>query len=332
MKYTHSLKRLTIALIAALAGLSAWAQTDAERAQKAAQEAAAKAAEGRRQAAIEAAKAGLQPVFNKEYSKQAREQEKQREKARRQVSSRLKKSEMNDSIKLPENLMKLKTWRRGFFMGGQVGTNFAVADNITDHPPFKWGEAWGVGANVYAGTFFSRGFGVRGSLSYQNVRSRVDRETVNGHWHGYKLYNGNGFFHFDVLETNADILFDISGTSYSNHFYPFHAYLLMGTGLSVVGKKKLHGNWLVPDMRDEKGFILDPKGDPHPAFESRVDTKTHALWTFRLGLQFDYRISKHLSVNMEGTASISNDNFEGIKCDEPIDILLKGSAGLTFWF
>lgn len=327
----NKMKRCAVALAAALACLSAGAQTDAERAQQAAREAAAKAAEARRKATVEATKNGLRPVFSEEATRLAEEQAMQKQKAREQMTRKARKAEMSDSAWRAENRMKLQTWRRKLFVGGQLGSNFAMADNITDHPPFRWGEAWGVGANVYVGKFFSRGFGVRGSLSYQNVRNRVDRETVEEAWIPKRLYSGNGFFRFNVLETNADILFDISGTSYSNRFHPFRVHFILGTGLSIAGKKRLHGDLLVPDVRNEENQIMYG-GEAYPSFESRVETKTHALWTLRTGLLFDYRFSQHFSANMEGTATFSNDNFEGIKFDEPFDILLKGSVGVTYWF
>ena len=341
--YAHTLRKFTFALVLALTGLSAWAQTDAERAQQAAREAAAKAAEGRRQAAINAAKGGMQPVYTKEKNLLA--EKRAMKKARDLQGDKDRMEEEKDSIQRSKNWIKLNTWKRKLFVGAQAGTNFLVGDNITDHPPFRWGEAWGVGANVYAGMFIGRGFGVRASLSYQNVRSRMDKESIMQQKH---VYSGHGFFKFNVLETNADMLFDVSGSTYSRHFSPFHACLILGTGLSVIGTKKLHGDLLVPDVRVEegkkKGFIkyeyteTDKNGVARhkekevPSFENRVSTKAHALWTFRMGFLLDYRVSKHLSANMEFISSVSNDNFEGIKFDEPFDILLKGSMGMSYWF
>lgn len=340
---TYTLKTFTIALVVAFSSLPAWAQTDAERAQQKAREAAEKAAEARRKASIEAAKAGLRPVFSKEADRRARLYEKQRERALKR--RRVVKGDAAESFTPSGGDARLQTWRRKFYVGAQASSNFAVADNITDHPPFRWSEVWGIGANAYAGYFFSRGLGVRASVSYQNVRNRVDRETVNGHWGHYGIYGGKGFYSFDVLEMNADLLFDISGTSRSNRFHPFHAYIILGTGLSVVGDKKLRGGLLVPDVRNDMGFIVapytyyNPDGTPkrtvdmaHPSFENRVSTKSHALWCGRAGLQLDYRVAKHLSVNAEATIAFYNDNYDGIKYDEPVDFLLKASIGTTVWF
>lgn len=342
---TYSLKTITIALVAAFVSVTAWAQTDAERAQERAREAAEKAAEARRQASLEAAKSGLRPIFSKEAQRRARLYEKQKERALRDRSRRVVKAPNGDSVWIADADPKLTTWRRKFFMGGQISTNYAVADNITDHPPFRWPEVWGIGGNAYMGYFFSHGLGVRASVSYENVRNRVDRETVNGHWHYYGIYGGKGFFSFDVLETNADVLFDISGTSRSKRFYPFHAYIVLGTGLSILDTKKLRGGLLVPDVRNEKGFIVAPyiqydaNGNvkkemdlAHPSFENRVSTKKHALWAGRVGFQLDYRVLKHLSINAEATLMFYNDNFDGIDYDEPIDFLLKASVGTSIWF
>ena len=341
--HPFSLKTFTVALVAVCVSLTAGAQTDAERAQQKAREAAEKAAEARRKASIEAAKAGLRPIFSKEAERRARIYEKQRSRLMR--SNRVRRSETSDSIVIEEIDPKLKTWRQKFYVGAQIASNYAVADNVTDHPPFRWSEVFGIGANAYVGYFFPRAWGLRASVSYQNVRNRVDRETVNGHWQYYGIYSGKGFYSFDVLETNADLLFDISGASHSKYYHPFHAYVILGTGLSMLSKKRLRGGLLVPDERNEKGFIVAPyrqydaEGNvvkerkvEHPSFENRVHRKARALWCARAGFQIDYRVTKSLSVNAEASVQFYNDNYDGINYDEPIDFLLKASVGTTIWF
>ena len=47
---------------------------------------------------------------------------------------------------------------------------------------------------------------------------------------------------------------------------------------------------------------------------------------------FDYRFSKSMSANLELTASVTDDKFEGIKYDEPFDILIKLSGGIRYYF
>ena len=69
------------------------------------------------------------------------------------------------------------------------------------------------------------------------------------------------------------------------------------------------------------------------SFESRVRHRgTHVGIAGRLGLMFDYRFSKALSADLELMTTFTDDKFEGIKYDEPFDILIKLSGGIRYYF
>ena len=47
---------------------------------------------------------------------------------------------------------------------------------------------------------------------------------------------------------------------------------------------------------------------------------------------FDYRFSQKMSAGLELITTVTDDKFEGIKYDEPFDILIKLSGGVKYYF
>lgn len=317
-------------------------ETEAERAQKAAQAAAAAAAEARKKAVGDRT-----PVFTEEAMKIAEQQEQMKQRAKEKRERKLNKHGEKDSIGWAENQMKLHTWQRKWFVGGNLGVNFCFADNVTDHPPFRYfSDALGLGFEGYAGRYFGKKWGLRVGVGTHNVKNRVDRETVDEGWRprltkdGKHIYTDNGFFRFTAMELYADALFDVSGLASSNRFRPFHAHVIMGLGLISSSKKKLKDPGMLntlpqtsdPDKEKDKFYIIDGEATGLKSFEGRVNPKSHVGPALRLGFMFDYRCSRHLSANLELTTTLTDDKFEGIKYDEPFDALIKLSGGLKYYF
>ena len=69
-----------------------------------------------------------------------------------------------------------------------------------------------------------------------------------------------------------------------------------------------------------------------PIFEGRIKTKSTTSIALRLGLLFDYRVAKNLSIDVEPLITVGNDQVDGIKYAEPFDFLVNIKAGLTFRF
>jgi hypothetical protein len=343
--------RKTLALALMLLTMTAQAQetkTEAERAAEAARKAAAAAADARREAA------GEQRLASEDFWRIAEEQEraKKAEKDRKEHKTRAKsKNPEADSLRWVANQMKLKTWNYQWFAGGNLSVNFSFADNVTDHPPFRYfGDALGLGVEGYVGRYFSKKFGMRVGRGYHNVKNRVDRESVDEGWRHMKMtpagggepvpiYTGNGFFRFGVMELYTDAIFDVSGLSSARHFRPLHVHIILGVGMLASGKKKLKDEGLmrsIPRYAEEgnnKGWLTKEDGSPwFPSFENRVKPSSHVGIAGRAGIMFDYRFSKSMSANFELTGSVTDDRFEGIKYDEPFDILLKLSGGLKWHF
>ena len=119
--------------------------------------------------------------------------------------------------------------------------------------------------------------------------------------------------------------------------------VVMGVGMMTSTAKKLkHPGELNsleqtpvdPENPDKARFyIVDGKRTGAATFESRVrDNGTHVGIEGRLGLMFDYRFSKKCAANLELMTTVTDDKFEGIKYDEPFDILVKVSGGVKYYF
>ncbi|MBO4674175.1 MAG: hypothetical protein J5616_07485 [Bacteroidaceae bacterium] len=331
------------------------AQAEAERAKKeaeaeaaaaAAKEAAEKAEAARKEAA---AKSVLTP---EEERRLAAQQKKQREKdeARR---ARMLQEAQKDSVKWVKSREKLRTWNQKWAIGGQLAANWFVADNVTDHPPFRYfGDAINFGVEGYGIRFFSRVFGVRAGVGYHTFANRVDCETVDEAWHNnwnakkpgaepWVIYDGNGYYSSGVLDVFCDALFDVSGVKSASRFHPLHVYVTLGVGFLMSGEKKLRGTMheemfkRIPDEKDGRIrlWIPDKPGNVCESFESRIDTDTSSAFAARFGLLFDYRFSRQLSANFELNVNMtSNDRIDGIVYQEPFDIPIKIGAGLLYHF
>lgn len=245
-----------------------------------------------------------------------------------------------DSLRWMNNQMKLQTWTRKWFVGGNLSANLCVADNITDHPPFRYfSDAMGLGLEVYAGKYFDRKLGARVGLGVHNVKNRMDWEIVDDGWRkmvdakGNHLYTGNGFFRFTAMELYADAMFDVTGVALNNKFYPFHVHVIMGVGMLMSGEKKLKDADVLNRLpQDEKHFYIVDGSPSQVSFEGLTKKGSHVGVAGRLGLMFDYRFSKKLSADLELMTTITDDKFEGIKYDEPFDILVKLSGGVRYYF
>lgn len=210
--------------------------------------------------------------------------------------------------------------QKKWFVGGHIGASSAVADNITDHPTFKFlGKSLGLSCDVYGGTYLSPQMGCRIGFGYTNVKNRGDREYVNASVFT-NFFGGDGFYHFDAFNVYADALFDFTNmVSLSEH--PLHIVGLAGLGVFSTGDKELYP---LPDTNEEKIYntlkIL------------AKDVNGGTFLALRLGLVLNYKLTNHWSANLEGNISVMNDRFDGIDYDEPVDFLLNASMGVSYYF
>ena len=324
-------------------------EAEAKRAQEAAQEAAQKAEEERKAAAAE-----QERLKAEEEQRQANTKGKKAKVKTPKVKT--KEELLKDSLrmvakqqKLLASQEKLRTWNTKWGLGGQLAVNWLVADNVTDHPPFKHlGDALNVGMNVYATRFLTKVTGVRAGVGFHRMSNRVDRETVDEAWHNNWssdpanpciIYDGNGYYNFNVFEAYFDGMFDVTGLKRVERFRPFHVYATVGLGMLAAGEKKLKGTMheelfeYFDDPDDGRQRIRTITGGICESFESRVSTKSSAALALRFGLLLDYRFARNLSANLELNANITtNDRLEGIKYAEPFDIPLRIAGGVMFRF
>lgn len=333
------------------------AEARAEEARKNAEAAAKRVEEARKKAGKDAGtKTGVSNSMpSEEFLRIVQEQQQMKEKAREKREGKIGKT-ATDSLSWVKNQMKLHTWPRKWFVGSNLSVNFCAGDNVTDHPPFRYfNDALGLGIEAFGGMYFNRKIGARVGFGIHNVKNRVDYETVDQAWHGPQLvrpnaagdkiplYTDNGFFRFAAMEAYADVLFDVTGVALTNKFYPLHVQVVMGVGMTMTGHKSLKDPGMLntleqtpfdPEKPDKAFFyIVDGKKTSAASFESRVRHRgNHVGLAGRAGLMFDYRFNKNFAANLELMATVTDDKFEGIKYDEPFDILLKLSGGVKYYF
>ena len=353
-----NMKRTWILMLMAMSLLQAGAQVSqqdletvqkkAQEAQEAARKAAEAASTGRQNAQQTVSEAEERNKNARPQSKEERERERRRytvtdedlnsirrAEEEQQQMIKLRKVFGGDSVKLTLNQIKMELWRKNWFVGAQLGPNFLVADNITDHSPLRSGDAWGYGFDLSVGKFLSRTTALRLTMGYQKMANRVDRETVEG-WEYVKVYNGSGYYRFDVFESFFDIMFDVSGLSSVPVFRPLHVFTSFGVGVMTTGRKKLidgfHGDYTIEVNKDGREVIKTKYGQP-PTFGMRVKQKPTTCMAIRFCLMFDYQFQKNLSANCEmGFHLTTSDWIDGINYAEPFDIPLKLSLGMTRYF
>lgn len=295
----------------------------AEQAAEAARKAAQKAA-GARQKAAEPVRDRQLPT--EEFLKLVNQQQRDKERAANAMKpSVAKRDATEDSLRMVANLRKRREWTMGDFAGASLATSYLVADNVTDHPPFRYcSYAFQPGLQLSAGRYFTQAFGLRLQTGLHRASNRMDHEWVNAPQ--YKtLYDSKGYYHFPMFELFADALFDISGTSSARRYHPLHVYAILGAGLFHTGRKSM-SELHTPEAEAMRN---DP-GREYKLFEELLETSSHTTMAARAGLLFDYRLSREFSLTFEGTAAFAGDRLEGIKYDEPFDIVFLISAGVRY--
>ena len=316
------------------------AEQRAAEARKNAEEAAKRAEQARQNATK---KSGTQTSANamptEEFLKLVEEQKRMKEKSLEKRQGRIGRT-ATDSVRWMKNQIKFRTWPRKWFVGANLPVNFSAGDNVTDHPPFRYfSDALGLGLEVYGGKYFDRKFGARIGIGVHNVKNRMDREIVDDGWRqmvnaeGKHLYTGNGFFRFTAMELYADAMFDVTGVALTNKFYPLHVHEVMGVGMMMSGKKSLKDSDMLNQLPQDENYRYIVDGTPKlVSYEGLASQSSHVGIAGRLGLMFDYRFSKKLSADLELMTTVTDDKFEGIKYDEPFDILIKLSGGVRYYF
>lgn len=236
--------------------------------------------------------------------------------------------------------LNMQEKRHDWFLGGQITRNVAIADNITDHSTMKYlGSAMGMGADLYVGRFLSKVVAVRVGAGFQSVKNRGDNEWISkssveaGSTGTVKQADGTvvtkpmgfhddikgkGYYHYNVVNVNADAVFDFTNMGTRGEYRKFHVMGYAGLGVLIGGEKKY----------DEK---REGAGKEHLQV-MHIDDKATTNLAVRVGVIGNLNLTERFALNLDLGLSTTGDTFDGIDYDEPVDFLFKPSLGFTFCF
>lgn len=154
-------------------------------------------------------------------------------------------------------------------------------------------------ASVSAGVFFTPMLGTR--------------LHVNGMWDkGAWDKNGYDFkYNYKYMTTDLDLMFNVVPLFNKGHYSPYNLYLIGGVGLNYM--------WDNDDAYAHKGLMPLAQKD---------GTFSH---NFRLATQFDYNITKNVSINLEIAANSLKDRFNS-KQGNRDDWQLTAQVGVAYKF
>lgn len=180
--------------------------------------------------------------------------------------------------------------------GGQVTFTNVPADKIFTP----------VGA-VSVGRFFTPAIGARINVSgWQNKG-------------GFKVATDNGFsnrtYDFKYVTSDLDLMINLSNIIAPKKTHFFNAILIGGLGLSYA--------WDNDDFRQLTSMGV--------ASESMAWDDDRLVHNFRVGMQFELNVAKHLGVNLEVTANNLHDRFNS-KQNGHGDWQATALVGLTYKF
>ena len=153
------------------------------------------------------------------------------------------------------------------------------------------------------GRFFTPVVGTR--INVQGFKSKS----------GYRIGGVDQTYKFKYVTTDLDVLFNLSNAFCPNRRHVFNAYLLGGFGLTYA--------W---DNNDQQA-ILTSNGISEPL----AWTDNRLVHNFRIGMQFELALGRHVGINLELAANNLHDRFNA-KLNGKGDWQVTGLLGLTFKF
>lgn len=156
---------------------------------------------------------------------------------------------------------------------------------------------------VSVGHFFTPAVGAR--LNVQGWKNKA----------GYKVSGTDQTFDFNYVTTDIDFMFNLSNIFSPKKTHTFNAILFGGVGLAYA--------W----DNDDQQTLLNTYGLSEPmAWDD--DRLVH---NFRIGMQFEVNVAKHLGINLEVAANHLNDRFNSKTNGNP-DWQATAMVGLTYKF
>lgn len=182
------------------------------------------------------------------------------------------------------------------FIGVQGGAQVTFSN-----PSFK-NLVTPIGA-VSVGRFFTPAVGAR--LNVQGWQNKS----------GYKIAGEDKTYKFNYITTDLDLMINLSNIIWPKNAHTFNAILFGGVGLDYAWHNK------------EQKALVNQYGIVEPlAWDN--DRICH---NFRIGLQFEVNVAKHVGVNLEVAANHLNDRYNS-KTNGGPDWQATALVGLTYKF
>lgn len=132
---------------------------------------------------------------------------------------------------------------------------------------------------------------------------------------GYKVGGEDVTYDYNYATTNLDVLFNLSNIFAPGKVHPVNAYLLGGVGLTYA--------W---NNDDQAAIIRD-----NNIVEPMAWDDNRLVHNFRIGMQLEANVSRHVGINLEVAANNLHDRFNS-KLNGKGDWQLTALLGLTFKF
>lgn len=159
-----------------------------------------------------------------------------------------------------------------------------------------------VGA-VSVGHFFTSAVGAR--LNVQGWQNKS----------GYKIAGDDKTYKFNYITTDLDLMFNLSNIIWPKNAHAFNVILFGGVGLDYAWHNK-----------EQKALVTQ-----YAITEPMAWDDDRICHNFRVGLQFEVNVAKHLGVNLEVAANHLNDRYNSKSNGGP-DWQATALVGLTYKF
>lgn len=195
-----------------------------------------------------------------------------------------------------------------WFVSGYWGGNFSMSEN-TRHNDFT--KNMNPSYAVAVGKWLSPAIGLRLKLDHMVQTGFANEEAVAA----YPEIFGNGKYKYKMWTAYGDVLLNLNNIiGQFRESTKLNVYALMGVGFI-------------------RPFAFDDvrKWEAAPA-QYQVNTELKNYFAGQVGLGAYYQISKAFDLNLELSANITNDKYNGVQDDQLYDAYINAQIGLTYHF
>lgn len=203
-----------------------------------------------------------------------------------------------------------------WFVQGFWGGNFSMSEN-SRHLGFTKNMNPSYGISV--GKWLSPAIGVRFKFDHLIQTSMANVEAVEA----YPEIYGNGKYKYKMYTASMNILMNLNNIiGQFRESTKLNAYMITGLGfLRTFGFDDKVAHW------DEAIRDLDPEFANYDVYKHPKN-----FLVGHIGFGAYYQISRALDLNLELTANITNDKYNGVVDDQLYDAYINAQVGLTYHF